>query len=258
MTAPNDPRTYVITGAASGIGAATAALLAADGHNIISVDLHDADVCVDLATTAGRIQLVDDVRRVSDGRIDAVIAAAGTAAQGNTDIRVNYFGAVATLDGLRPLLAAGTAPRAVAVASYAVIRPNSEELVAACLDGDEDAATQLNVEDPFVVYSSTKRALARWIRRQAITADWAGSDIALNAVAPGIIRTPMTAGLLASEAGSQRLATAVPMPYGGIADPLVVAHALAFLSSPTAQSITGQTLFVDGGGDCVVRGDDVF
>src|SRR6188474_1717465 len=141
MTAPNDPRTYVITGAASGIGAATAALLAADGHRIISVDLHDADVCVDLATTAGRIQLVDDVRRVSDGRIDALIAAAGTATQGNTDIKVNYFGAVATLDGLRPLLAAGNAPRAVAVASYAVIRPHSEELVAACLDGDEDAAT---------------------------------------------------------------------------------------------------------------------
>ncbi|MET0908515.1 MAG: SDR family oxidoreductase [Ilumatobacteraceae bacterium] len=131
-------------------------------------------------------------------------------------------------------------------------------MVAGCLDSDVDAATRLDLVDPFIIYSSTKRALARWIRRQAPTANWAGQDIALNAVAPGIIRTPMTAGMLANETVRERLATAVPMPYGGIAEPVVVAQALAFLSSPLAQSITGQTLFVDGGGDCVVRGDDVF
>ena len=114
------------------------------------------------------------------------------------------------------------------------------------------------MDDLFAVYSSSKRALARWVRQQAPTDGWAGNAIALNAVAPGIIRTPMTADMLADEALSAHLTKAVPMPYGGIADASVVAELLAFLTSVEARSITGQTVFVDGGAGCVMRGDDVF
>jgi NAD(P)-dependent dehydrogenase (short-subunit alcohol dehydrogenase family) len=251
-------RTCVVTGAASGIGQATAALLVARGHRVVTVDLHDADITVDLATDEGRQRLPAAVAEHADGAIDAVVAAAGTARQGTTDIRVNYFGAVATLAGLRPLLAAGHESRAVCIASYAVVRPNDADLVAACLAGDEETAVALPIDDPFAVYSSSKRALARWVRKQAITEDWAGAGIALNAVAPGIVRTPMTADMLADEALSAHLHRAVPMPYGGIAEPAVVAELLAFLVSAEARSITGQTVFVDGGADCVMRGDDVF
>jgi NAD(P)-dependent dehydrogenase (short-subunit alcohol dehydrogenase family) len=251
-------RTYVVTGGASGIGAATAELVAARGHRVITADLHDADIRVDLATDAGRTRLATDVADRTGGVIDAVIAAAGTARQGVTDVKVNYFGAVATLSGLRPLLAEGDHPRAVAIASYAVVRPHSDDMVAACLAGDEAAATSLPVDDLFAVYSSSKRALARWVRRQAITDAWAGAEIALNAVAPGIVRTAMTADMLADDALAAHLHRAVPMPYGGVAEPGVVAELLAFLTSAEAQSITGQTVFVDGGADCVVRGDDVF
>lgn len=258
MTVTVRPRTYVVTGAASGIGAATSELVGSRGHRVITVDLHDADVCIDLATDDGRAALPVEVADRTGGVIDAVIAAAGTARRGATDLRVNYFGAVATLAGLRPLLARGTNPRAVAVASYAVIRPHDPEIVAACLAGDEAAATSMPMDDPFAVYSSSKRALARWIRRSSITDEWAGVGIALNAVAPGIIRTPMTADMLADPTLSSYLNTVVPMPYGGIAEPVVVAELLAFLTSGEVASITGQTVFIDGGADCVMRGDDVF
>ncbi len=56
-------KTYVVTGAASGIGAATTALLREQGHRVITVDQRDADVVADLATPEGRAAAVAGVRR---------------------------------------------------------------------------------------------------------------------------------------------------------------------------------------------------
>ena len=259
MTTERGQRTYVITGAASGIGAATAALIISHGHCVLTVDRHDADICVDLAGDAGRSELVAEISTRCDGVVDAVIVAAGTANQRESDVSVNYFGAVATLAGLRPALARGTAPRAVAIASYAAILPHDDDLVTACLVGDEGAAiAAASSVRSSEIYASTKRALVRWVRQQAPTHDWAGQGIAINAVAPGIVRTPMTADLLADQTTAALLTAAVPMPYGGITEPAVVADLIAFLASDQARSITGQTVFIDGGADCVMRGDDVF
>lgn len=107
-------RTYVVTGSASGIGAATARRLAAEGARVIGVDLRAADVIADLATETGRAALVEGVARLSGGVIDAVIANAG-GGSAQTMLQLNFFGAVATLQGLRPMLARSAAPRAVAV-----------------------------------------------------------------------------------------------------------------------------------------------
>ncbi|HBU42509.1 MAG TPA: short-chain dehydrogenase, partial [Microbacterium sp.] len=97
-------RTYVVTGAASGIGKATADLLVERGDRVIGVDLHDSDVEVDLTTTEGRERLVVEVNRLSGGRIDGILAIAGLAVPAPATVGVNYFGMVATLEGLRPLL----------------------------------------------------------------------------------------------------------------------------------------------------------
>lgn len=255
-------RVCVVTGSASGIGAATAARLRSEGADVIGVDRTDADVTVDLTTADGRAQLVSDVARLSGGRVDVVVANAGTIGRGIGDVRLNFFGAAATLDGLRPLLAESDAPRAVAMCSVALVADVATALVDACLSGNEGAAAAATGGepplDPVLVYASTKRALARWVRSRAVTPEWAGAGIALNAVAPGVVRTPMTEPILADPGGRALLEAATPMPYGGVVDADVIARAVAFLADPATCAVTGQVLFVDGGADCVLRGDDVW
>ena len=247
-------RTYVVTGSASGIGAATAERLSSAGHRVIGVDLRDADVSADLSTEAGRAAMVAGVAAMVDG-IDAVVACAGISADGPATIAVNYFGAVATLEGLRPLLAGSAAPRAVVIASVASILGAEEDVVDACLAGDEPAALDRMEANPAMAYLTSKTALARWVRRTAPSPEWAGAGIPLNAIAPGTVRTPMTAELLAAEGGLEMVDTAVPMPLNGHAGPEDVAPLLEFLTSVENSHVTGQVVFVDGGADAVLRGD---
>src|SRR5580692_11538401 len=124
-------RCYVVTGAASGIGAAVAQYLRERSGRVIACDLHDADVIGDLATSEGRVALVDGVTRLSGGGIDGIVANAG-GGRPETSVSLNFFGAVATLDALRPLLGSSCAPRAVAVSSVAAMRQPQEGLVEAC------------------------------------------------------------------------------------------------------------------------------
>ena len=251
----------MVTGAASGIGAAVASVMGEAGHRVVSVDLRDADVEVDLATGEGRARMVEEVERLAGGVVDAVVANAGVIGRGATAVRVNYFGAVATLEGLRPLLARATAPRAVATASVALTGAVDRRLVDACLAGaEQEAAAMVDADglDAVTVYGSTKRALARWVRAHAPLPEWGGAGIAVNAVAPGIVRTPMTELILADPAGADLLTAATPMPFGGIATPQDVAHLVAFLAGPECAVVTGQVIFADGGADCVLRGDDIW
>jgi hypothetical protein len=139
------------------------------GCRVITVDRHDAEVTADLSVVAGREQMLEGVTKASGGSVDVVIACAGTIGRGAMDVQVNYFGAVATLGGLRPLLARGADPRALAVASFALLDDVDPEIVAACLNDDETAAVALATATPAEtsqrLYASAKRALARWVRR---------------------------------------------------------------------------------------------
>lgn len=254
-------RTYVITGAASGVGAATKQLLEQQGHSVIGVDIHKANIVADLSTTEGRDQMVQQVDELSGGTVDALVAVAGLSHNLAVTAKVNYFGALATLEGLRPLLAGSDAPRAVAVSSVASLQPHDQELLDKLLAGDEEGATARaeelasNSMAGFLIYPSSKQALSRWVRRHAFHDEWAKAGIPLNAVAPGVVITPMTAPLLGNEDGRRLVAEAVPMPLNGYAQPEAVAWPLVWLTSPENTHITGQVLFVDGGYDAITRGD---
>jgi len=258
-------RTHVITGAASGIGLATRQLLEQRGDRVIGVDLHDTDVIADLTTAEGRTSMVADVARLAGGQVDAVHAVAGLALPVPATVAVNFFGMRATLEGLRPLLVGSAAPRAVAVSSMASLLPLDDELVALLTADDEPAAmarAEVLAKDPAttggLIYSSTKKAIVQWMRRVAATPEWAGAGIPFNAVAPGIIATPMTADFTATQEARDAVLAMVPMPLNGIAEPVVVARLLAWLTSEENTHLCGQVVFVDGGSDVVIRGDSTW
>lgn len=94
--------------------------------------------------------------------------------------------------------------------------------------------------------------------RHAAGPEWAGAGIPLNVVAPGIIATPMTADLIATEQGREALLRMVPMPLNGVAEPVVVARLLAWLGSEENTHLCGQVIYVDGGSDVVLRGDSTW
>jgi NAD(P)-dependent dehydrogenase (short-subunit alcohol dehydrogenase family) len=253
------PRTYVVTGSASGIGRATSERLETEGHRIIGVDLHDADVVADLARPDGRERLVSEVEGLVGGSLEGVIACAGVGGSADPELVValNFFGAVATLEGLRPLLARGDNPRAVAVSSRALLHEVDEPALDACLAGDEPAALAA-VAERGRAYPTAKRALARWVRRVATTQDWAGEGIPINAVAPGMTETPMTRDLLDDAARLAELEAGAPQPLKRLAAPGEVAAAIAWLAGPENTLATGQVLFVDGGAEPGLRGDDIW
>jgi NAD(P)-dependent dehydrogenase (short-subunit alcohol dehydrogenase family) len=90
-------------------------------------------VKADLATPPGRAAFVQGVTAHLGERLDAVIACAGVALPTPLTLQVNYFGAIATLEGMRPLLAKGNSPRTVGVTPFASIMQPDSELVEACL-----------------------------------------------------------------------------------------------------------------------------
>jgi len=253
-------RTYVVTGAASGIGAATTHYVRERGDRVIACDLRDADVIADLATSEGRKQLVAGVRRLSGGRIDAIIANAG-GGPAETMLAVNFFGAVATLEGLRALLENSPAPRAVIVSSIASLSPNDPRIVEACLNMDEPAAISAGKaaiasgKGPLDLYGSAKHALNRWCRRVAVKPEWAGAGIPLNVVAPGFIDTPAAAYILSDPDRREAAGKMVPMQVAYPARPEQMAALLGWCVTPENSLMTGQILFADGGFECLARGE---
>jgi NAD(P)-dependent dehydrogenase (short-subunit alcohol dehydrogenase family) len=252
-------RVIAISGSASGIGAATRARLIAAGDRVIGVDLRDADVVADLSTAAGRSAAVDGIRRAAGGRLDGLVACAGVGPQvepWSTIASLNYFGAHALLAGLREALGAGSQPAAVAVSSNSAVLMDMEPpLVAACLDGDEEAARRIALTlDGHRAYAGSKLALARWVRRNAPRPEWAGAGIRLNAIAPGAVRTPLLQAGLDDPIYGDAIRN-FPIPTGGFGSAEQIAAAIAFLLGPDASFCCGSVLFADGGSDALLRAD---
>ncbi len=249
--------TYAITGAATGIGAAIKLSLESLGHRVIVVDIKDAEVTADLSTVDGRDLAIAAIQNLASDGLNGFIACAGLAASvPNSPLiaRVNYFGAVDLVEGVRELLAKQQGS-VVLISSNSAPQDSDQNFIELLLAGDEKAAcvaASSLASQP--VYSGSKQALARWMRRNV--SSYAAEGIRLNAVAPGYTQTPMTAAVEQDpnygEATKQFLAS-IPLARPG--QPKDIAEAVCFLLSPAASFICGSVLFVDGGHDAMLRPD---
>ncbi len=248
-----------ITGSGSGIGAATAALLKERGDIVIGIDIKEADIVADLSQLQGRADAVSAVLDRCGGKLDGLVLCAGlgVVVKPHTKIAaVNYFGAVAMLDGLRVALERGSAPAAVVVSSVSSVQmtwetnpigraleAGDEEQVAAALAGAGDYAGH-------VAYAGSKNALTVAVRRRAV--EWGPLGVRLNTVAPGAVETPLLQAGLADPLYGQAISNFVA-PLGRRARPEEIAAVIRFLLGPGASYVHGAQFFVDGGADAMSR-----
>lgn len=258
-------KVYAVTGSASGMGRAVAAKLRAAGHTVIGVDLHDAEVIADLSTEHGRADAAANVLHAAGYRLDGAVLAAGIGPTPGADrprliVQTNFCGVVDLLSAWQPAFAAAKGAKVVVVSSNStttipmVPRRAVRALLAGDLEKGTRAVTVFRGAAPAMAYAASKLAAARWVRRHAVTPQWAGSGIRLNALAPGAIMTPLLERQLAtpSEAAAIR---GFPIPVGGFGNPDHVAEWMMFMLSDAAEFLCGSVIFLDGGSDAYFRAD---
>jgi NAD(P)-dependent dehydrogenase (short-subunit alcohol dehydrogenase family) len=257
---------YAVTGCASGMGRQTAQRLRDEGHEVVGVDIRDADVVADLSTPHGRREAAEGVLLASSGKMDGAVLAAGLGPGRGRDrarriAQVNYLGVVELLGAWRPALAAAQNAKAVVVASNSstTVPAVPRRVVRALLAHDADKAVRrvklFGSAAPVMMYAASKIAVSHWVRRNAVLPEWAGSGVRLNALAPGAIMTP----LLQEQLSNPREAKAVrsfPIPVGGFGDVAHMADWMCFMLSDAADFLCGSVIFVDGGTDAYFRAED--
>jgi NAD(P)-dependent dehydrogenase (short-subunit alcohol dehydrogenase family) len=252
--------TAVVTGCATGIGAATRKRIEAQGFDVIGVDIKDAEVIADLSTAAGRSKAVEDVLERSDGRLDRGAFCAGLG--GHVDdiaavVSVNYFGVVELIDRLLPAFQVGEAPAVVVVASNSSAMSDfiaDGPIVAACLAGDEAKAREevLANDSGQMAYIASKNAVARAVRRRSES--WGEAGVRINAICPGPTKTPLLEGGLGTPGAGDAI-RGLPVPLGRWASADEMAGIIEFLLGSGAAFVHGSIWYADGGTDAMIRSD---
>lgn len=247
--------TVCVTGTASGIGRATKDRLEASGMRVIGVDRRDADVVGDISVPEDRARIVSEVLESCNGVLDGFVPCAGlsTPQPDELIVRVNYYGTMALVDGLRPALARGSNPALVMVSSNSTTMTPGLTIDDAMvyLDGDEESAVRhFASARSFTAYPAGKLAIAFWVRKNS--AAWLADGIRVNCVAPGVTDTAMVRPLLDIPEVKASL-DRVPIPLGRWGRPQEIASVIAFLLSEDSSYMVGQVLFVDGGTDALLQ-----
>ncbi len=231
----------VVTGGASGIGAAIARHLHADGAEVAVLDLDPsgaedrfAGFVADVSDRAS-VQAAIDAVAARFGRIDIVVNNAGIGAQG--DVAAND-----DAEWARVLSVNVTGVARVTAAALPWLRRSP---AAAVCNTSSIAATAGLPER--ALYSASKGAVLSLTR--AMAADHLREGIRVNAVNPGTADTPWVGRLLdsASDPAAERAALEARQPHGRLVTADEVAAAVRYLVSPSAGSTTGTYLEVDGG-----------
>lgn len=242
----------VVTGAGSGIGAATAELLAARGARVALVD-RNADGLARTAEAIGKaggtsLSIVADVadavaaqREVEAvvtawGRIDSLVTGAGISTGAGTVLtqdaeiwervfRINVMGTVNWVKAALPVMIAARRGAVVTIASQLAFNSGGN----AC------------------AYIASKGAIVSFTKTTAV--DFAKQGIRVNSVAPAVIDTPLSRFSMstAKDPDAMRQWRLQRHPMGRIGEVDEVARAIAFLASDEASFITGTVLMIDGG-----------
>lgn len=252
---------YVITGGTTGIGAVTREKLQAKGHVVYNVDYRGGDFCTDLSMPKGRKEALEEIhRRFPDG-IDGIICNAGVGPVRSAEMifALNFFAAVEMAEGVRDLLIK-KGGSCVVTSSNSItnqtVRPDWVDMISNVMDEERvlEFAKGIPAEQRASAYSSSKHALARWVRR--ISPSWAVDGLRINSVAPGNTTTPMTQGMTEAQMDAALLIP-IPTRYGKreFLDAEEIANGIVFLISPEASGINGVILFIDGGIDALLRSE---
>ncbi|MFE5716170.1 SDR family NAD(P)-dependent oxidoreductase [Streptomyces sp. NPDC056501] len=235
-------RVCVITGAASGIGRATAERFLAEGARVVAADLDGERLATLEGAVAviGDVSLPEDARRMIDtaveryGRLDVLVANAGVIPLLDiTEAEAADFDAVMAVDGRGMFLTCKYAIEAMLVSGGGAIVCTSS------ISGVAGQARQ-------AVYGPAKFVASGLTKHLAV--EWAERGIRVNAVAPGTIETERVAAARVEPGGPEYLSEVLGAhPMARFGTPEEVAAAILFLASDEASFITGAVLPVDGG-----------
>jgi NAD(P)-dependent dehydrogenase (short-subunit alcohol dehydrogenase family) len=238
----------VVTGAASGIGAATVARLAANGRTVIGLDRQPARDCPTVLCDLARPETIGAAVAELPEELGGLANVAGVPGTFPAELvmRVNVLGLRHLTETVLPRLVAGSA--VVNVASVAAVRdprprgevaallatPSFEAGLAWCLDHPLDAPS---------AYRFSKQVLIEWTLQAS--AAWRPRGIRVVSVSPGVVDTPILPDFRASM-GDAAIDTATA-EAGRLAEPDDIAPVIAFLLSPDAQWVNGVDIRIDGG-----------
>jgi NAD(P)-dependent dehydrogenase (short-subunit alcohol dehydrogenase family) len=240
-------KSAVVTGAAKGIGRATAELFAREGARLVVNDVDEdrltklrerlADSGVEVEAVVGDVSVVEDAQRIIEvaveefGRIDVLVANAGVIPLNNiVDATPEDWEAVMAVDGRGMFLTCKYAVEAM----LGQEKPGGSIVCLSSISGVAGQAEQSTYGPAKFVASGITKHLA---------VEWADRGIRVNAVAPGTIATEAVAELPKEYKAPMKEAH----PIGRLGEPSEVANAILFLASDEASFVTGAILPVDGG-----------